>query len=135
MTVSTDASLTREVVQRYNLELWNQRRFELGHELLGEQVIRNSPAGREVLSREQSIERVRTMWASVEHVEFSLLHTIVDGEMCTIVYQADIRLPGGAADAIASIEVFRVVDGRIVEVWNNVHDHGRWPELEESGAK
>ncbi len=93
-------------------------------------MVRNGPNSREVLTREESIERVRTMWASVEHVEFRLLHTIVEGDLCTIVYQADIRLPGGESDAIASIEVFRVVDGRIVEVWNNSHDHGRWPELD-----
>ena len=129
-TTSSISDVTRDVVRRYNLEMWNQRRFDLGYQLLGEQVIRNGPGSREVLSREQSIERVRSMCASVEHVEFRLLHTIVEGELCTIVYQADIRLPGGAADAIASIEVFRVVDGRIVEVWNNAHEHGRWPGME-----
>jgi predicted SnoaL-like aldol condensation-catalyzing enzyme len=129
-SISATTEVTREVVRRYNLEMWNRRRFDLGYELLGEQVIRNGPDSREVLSREQSIDRVRTLWASVEHVEFRLLQLIAEGELCTIVYQADIRLPGGKPDAIASIEVFRVVDGRIVEVWNNTHDHGRWPEPE-----
>jgi predicted SnoaL-like aldol condensation-catalyzing enzyme len=57
-----------------------------------------------------------------------LLHTIVHNDLCTIVYPADVRNHDGTRDAIASIEVFRVVDGRIVEVWNNTHDHGWWPE-------
>ena len=128
-------SITRDVVEQYNLELWNHRRFDLGHELLGEQVVRHGPAGREVLSREQAISRVEELWSTVEHVEFTLVHTVVDGEFCAIVYQAEMRLPGGANDAIASIEVFRVVDGRIVEVWNNTHQHGRWPELDEGVSK
>jgi hypothetical protein len=41
------------------------------------------------------------------------------------------RRHDGTRDAIASIEVFRVANGRIVEVWNNTHDHGRWPGAEE----
>jgi predicted SnoaL-like aldol condensation-catalyzing enzyme len=122
---------TRDVVRRYSLELWNERRFELGRELLAEPIIRHAPTELVVLSQQQAIDRVREMWQTVEHVEFTLLHTIVDGEYCAIVYRADMRLPGGDTDAIASIEVFRVVAGRIVEVWNNAHEHGRWPGLEE----
>jgi predicted SnoaL-like aldol condensation-catalyzing enzyme len=122
---------TRDVVRRHNLELWNERRFELGRELLAEPIIRHAPTGLVVLSQQQAIDRVREMWQTVEHVEFTLLHTIVDGEYCAIVYQADMRCPGGDTDAIASIEVFRVVAGRIVEVWNNADEHGRWPGLEE----
>ena len=95
-------SITRDVVERYNLELWNHRRFELGHELLGEQVIRHGPDGRDVLSRDEAISRVEKLWSTVEHVEFTLVHTVVDGEFCAIVYQAEMRLPGGANDAIAT---------------------------------
>ena len=124
-------SITRDVVERYNLELWNHRRFDLGHELLGEQVVRHGPTGRDVLSRDQAIARVEKLWSTVEHVEFKLVHTLVEGELGAIVYQAEMRLPGGVTDAVASIEVFRVVDGRIVEVWNNAHQRGRWPELDQ----
>jgi len=49
-----------------------------------------------------------------------------DGEYAAIVYQADITHKDGQLDGIASIEVFRVVDGLITEVWNNTYQHGRW---------
>ncbi|MGE4428754.1 MAG: nuclear transport factor 2 family protein [Solirubrobacteraceae bacterium] len=117
----------RAVVERYNLELWNQRRFALADELLADEMVRHEPGRRTVLTRAQARRRVEDLWASVEHVEFRLLHTITEGELCTIVYQADIVLPDGTADVIGSIEVFRVVDGRIVEVWNNAHEHAAWP--------
>jgi predicted SnoaL-like aldol condensation-catalyzing enzyme len=121
-------SLTREVVERYNLELWNKQRYEIAPEIIGEQVVRNTPGRRDVLSHAEAVERIRKLWATVEHVEFTLLHTIVEDDLCTIVYQADIRNHDGSRDAIASIEVFRVVDGRIVEVWNNTQHHDWWPE-------
>jgi predicted SnoaL-like aldol condensation-catalyzing enzyme len=121
-------SLTREVVERYNLELWNKQRYEIAPEIIGEQVVRNTPGRRDVLSHAEAVERIRKLWATVEHVEFTLLHTIVEDDLCTIVYQADIRNHDGTRDAIASIEVFRVVDGRIVEVWNNTQHHDWWPE-------
>ena len=124
-------SATREAVERYNLELWNQRRVGIAPEIIGDEMVRNTPGRREVLSRAMAVERVQHLWSTVEHVEFTLLHTIVDGDFCTIIYQAEIWLHDGDRDAIASVEVFRVADGKIVEVWNNTHDHGRWPEAEE----
>lgn len=118
----------REVVERYNYELWNERRFELADELIADRMVRNDPDRRTVLTRTQARERVESMWAAVRHVRFRLVHVVAEGELVTIVYQADIVLPDGSADAIASIEVFRVVDGRITEVWNTTHQHGHWPE-------
>ena len=48
-----------------------------------------------------------------------------DGEHVTIVY--DSVLSKGENDVrVASIEVFRVVDGKIVEVWNCGYKLGVW---------
>jgi SnoaL-like protein len=125
-------SLTREVVERYNLELWNNQRYEIAPDIIGEQIVRNTPGRREVLSQAEAVDRVRQLWSTVTHVEFTLLHTIVEGDLCTIVYQADMQNHDGTTDVIASIEVFRVAEGRIVEVWNNSYDHARWPEAKEA---
>ena len=121
-------NVVRQVVERYNFELWNEQRYEIAREVIGDSVIRNSPGGRQVLTRDESVQRIRDAWNQFERIEFELLHTIVEVELCTIVYQAEMRRSDGARDSIASIEVFRVSDGRIVEVWNNSHDHNRWPD-------
>jgi hypothetical protein len=118
----------RSVVERYNLEFWNQRRFELADEIIGDELVRNELGGRVTLTRAEARKRAEDLWAGVEHVEFTLLQTVGDGDLVSIVYQADITRRDGTSDAIASIEVFRVVDGKIVEVWNNAHQHGRWPD-------
>ncbi|WP_099025441.1 nuclear transport factor 2 family protein [Mycolicibacterium palauense] len=125
---------TLHVVEQYNYEIWNRQRYELAPEIIGAEVIRNGAGTRDVLTHEMAVERIKQAWSSVQHVTFELIHTVVEGELCTIVYQADLRKLDGTPDSIASIEVFRVVDGRIVEVWNNAHEHGRWPEAKELPA-
>lgn len=117
----------REVVERYNLEFWNLRRFDLADQIIADELVRNELSGRVVLTRAQARERAEKLWDTVKHVQFRLLHTVADGELCAIVYQADMVHHDGTDEAISSIEVFRVVDGQIVEVWNNVHQQGRWP--------
>jgi predicted SnoaL-like aldol condensation-catalyzing enzyme len=124
-------SQTLRTVQRYNYELWNEQKYEIAREIIGAEVVRHEPGVRHVLTHDMAVQRVRDLWSEVRTVTFDLLHTVVDGELCTIVYQADFRTHEGAAGSIASIEVFRVVNGLIVEVWNNSHDQGRWPEAKE----
>jgi hypothetical protein len=82
----------REVVELYNLAVWNERDFALAEELFAEEVVRHGVDEVVTLTREQA--------------------EMTDHE--------------GTEDAIASIEVFRVVDGRIAEVWNNTQQHGVW---------
>jgi ketosteroid isomerase-like protein len=116
----------REVVEAYNFELYNGRRFELADELVAESMVRHEVGGTTVLSRAQARERIETLCAEVQDFNFTLLHTIVDGDYVCIVYQCDMTRHDGTPDAISSIEVFHVVDGVITEVWNNPHQHGQW---------
>lgn len=116
----------REVVELYNFELYNRRRFELADELVAESMVRHDVGGSTVLSRAEARQRIEDLCAEVPDFEFTLLHTIVDGDYVCIVYQCDMTLPDGTTDAISSIEVFHVVDGMITEVWNNPHQHGQW---------
>ena len=118
----------REVVELYNYAVWNRRDFALADELLADEVVRHGVGEVVTLTREQARRRIEDLCATVGHVEFTLPIVIAgdDGEHVAIVYQAEMTGLDGAADAIASIEVFRVVDGRITDVWNNVHQHGHW---------
>ncbi|MDX1875077.1 nuclear transport factor 2 family protein [Mycolicibacterium sp. 120266] len=132
VTRSSPSASPAAVVERYNYELWNDRNYAVGEEVIGEQIIRNTPGGRTVLTHDEAIQRVRDLWAGVKSVHFTLVHMVADVELCSIVYQADIVNHDGSQDVISSIEVYRVVAGRIAEVWNPcTYDHGRWPELGE----
>ena len=61
---------------------------------------------------------MRDLWSTVKNVHFTLLRIVADDELCSIVYQAEIVTYDDAPDCIASIEVYRIVDGRVVEEWN-----------------
>jgi predicted SnoaL-like aldol condensation-catalyzing enzyme len=49
-----------------------------------------------------------------------------DGEHVAIVYDTTMTTKDGAATEIGSMEIFRVVNGRIAEVYNCGRKEGRW---------
>ena len=67
-------------------------------------------------------------WAMFDDIRFDLNIVIAgdDGEHVAIVYQSPMRLKDGNETTVGSMEVFRVVDGRITEVWNCGYKQGVW---------
>lgn len=116
----------REVVELYNLVVWNERDLELAGELLGENVVRHEVGRTHTLTRAQAVQRVADMWASVDSLRFDLNLVVDDGRHVAILYDTAITTKDGTETTIASIEVFHVVDGRITEVWNCGYQQGVW---------
>jgi predicted SnoaL-like aldol condensation-catalyzing enzyme len=118
----------REVVELYNLVVWNECNIELAEELLGDNVIRHEVGEARTLTHAQAVARVSDMWQHVESLRFDLNLVIADddGEHVAIVYDSTIATSDGTQTHIASIEVFRVVAGRITEVWNCGYHQGVW---------
>jgi predicted SnoaL-like aldol condensation-catalyzing enzyme len=118
----------REVVEQYNLVVWNKRDFALAEELLGDSVIRHDVGESTTLTREQAVARVVDHWAMFESIHFELNLVVAgdDNEHVAIVYQSPMKLKDGTETVIGSMEIFRVVDGRIIEVWNCGHKQGIW---------
>ncbi|WP_349269341.1 hypothetical protein MPNTM1_05029 [Mycolicibacterium parafortuitum] len=118
----------REVVEQYNLVVWNERDFALADELLGDAVIRHDVGESTTLTHEQAVARVVDHWAMFESIRFDLNLVVAgdDGEHVAIVYQSPMKLKDGTETTISSMEIFRVVDGRITEVWNCGYKQGIW---------
>jgi predicted SnoaL-like aldol condensation-catalyzing enzyme len=118
----------RTVVELYNLVVWNERNIDLAEELLGDTVIRHEVGGVRTLTHAEAVQRVVDMWQMVESLRFDLKVVIEgdDGEHVAIVYDSTITSKDGTNTNIASIEVFRVVDGKITEVWNCGYQQGVW---------
>jgi predicted SnoaL-like aldol condensation-catalyzing enzyme len=118
----------REVVELYNFVVWNKRDFTLADELLGETVIRHDVGEAKTLTHEQAVARIVDSWALVDHLQFDLSLVVAgdDGEHVAIVYQSPMQLKDGTAVDIGSMEIFRVVDGKITEVWNCGYKQGIW---------
>jgi predicted SnoaL-like aldol condensation-catalyzing enzyme len=118
----------RQVVEDYNFVVWNQRDFALAEELLGDSVTRHDVGEATVLTHEQAVARVVDYWAMFETIRFELPLVVAgdDGEHVAIVYQSPMKLKDGTETTVGSMEIFRVVDGRITEVWNCGYKQGVW---------
>jgi len=118
----------REVVELYNLVVWNERNFDLADELMGDTVIRHEVGEAQTLSHEQAVQRVVDNWAMFDKLRFDLNLVVAgdDGEHVAIVYQSPMELKDGTKTSVRSMEVFRVVEGRITEVWNCGYKQGVW---------
>jgi len=118
----------REVVELYNLVVWNERRFDLAEELMGDSVIRHDVGESTTLTHEQAVARIVDHWDMFETIRFDLNLVVAgdDEEHVTIVYQSPMKLKDGTETTVGSMEIFRVVDGRIVEVWNCGYKQGVW---------
>ena len=118
----------REVVEQYNLVVWNERDFALAEELLGDTVIRHDVGEVTVLTHAEAVRRVVDHWAIFDTIRFELNLVIADGdgEHVAIAYQSPMRTTDGTELTISSMEIFRVVDGRITEVWNCGYKQGVW---------
>lgn len=55
----------REVVEAYNLELWNGKRFDLAEELIADTMVRHDVGESHTLTRAQALKRVTDTWAEI----------------------------------------------------------------------
>ena len=118
----------REVVELYNLVVWNERNVALADELMGDTVIRHDVGEAQTLSHEQAVARIVDHLAMFETIRFDLNLVVAgdDAEHVAIVYESPMTPKGGTEITISSMEIFRVVDGRITEVWNCGYKQGVW---------
>jgi predicted SnoaL-like aldol condensation-catalyzing enzyme len=118
----------REVVELYNLVVWNERDFALAEELMGDTVIRHEVGKALTLTRRQAVQRIVEHWEMFDKLRFNLNVVVAgdDGEHVAIVYQSTMTAKDGSRIDVGSMEIFRVVDGRITEVWNCGHKQGVW---------
>ena len=118
----------REVVELYNLVVWNKRDFALAEELIGDTVTRHEVGAATLLTREEAVDRIIDHWAMFEAIRFDLNLVVAgdDGEHVAIVYQSPMTLKDGTNVDIGSMEIFRVVAGKITEFWNCGYKQGVW---------
>lgn len=119
-----------DVVNAYTFEFWNRQNFDIADEIIADKMTRYVVgAPPTVLTRVQAKERARGLSKEYAHWQFRLIHAIADGEMVCTVYESIGTKVDGSLSRLSSIEVFQVVEGQIVAVWNNSIQKGLWNEL------
>ena len=85
--MSPSSRTAREVVELYNLVVWNECNLALAEDLFADTVIRHEVGEAHTLTREQAVNRVKDIWEMFDKLRFDLNIVIAgdDGEHVAIV--------------------------------------------------
>lgn len=109
----------KQVVEAYNLELWNKKNYQLGAEIIADTVVRYYPGSSQTMTRAEALQRVKDVYSNTfETCEFKLTHLFAEGEYVTLVWEMFAVTKDGEDFVHSNIEIFRVVNGQICEFWN-----------------
>lgn len=117
-----------EVVRRYLAELYNERRLDLAAELIADPEIRHAPGERKVVSLADNVERLRKMFELCPVLRFEPTLVIAQDDLVSVAWNGWSTQTDGRSYEFAAVEIFRVRDGKIVEIWNAKEARGHWSE-------
>jgi predicted SnoaL-like aldol condensation-catalyzing enzyme len=123
----TDSTLSPEdVVRRYLAELYNERRLDLAPELIADPEIRHAPGETKVMTLAENTERLAKMFAACPELRFEPAVVIAQDDLVSVAWNGWSTQLDGRSYEFAAVELFRVRDGKIVEIWNAKEAKGHW---------
>lgn len=114
------------VVRRYLAVLYNERRLDLIPELVADPEIRHAPGETKVMTLAENTARLEKMLADCPVLRFEPAVVITQGELVSVAWNGYSTLTNGKQYEFAAVELFRVKDGKIVEIWNSREARGHW---------
>ena len=116
----------RATVERYLDVLYNERRLDLIPELIADPTWRHKAGEVKSLALHETIERLQDTLDLCPELHFDTVVLHDDGTMVTVNWNGRSTQRDGRSFEYCGIEVFRVVDGKIVEIWNSRETGGHW---------
>ncbi len=115
-----------QVVDTYLDVLYNQRRLDLVPELIADPTWRHAPGEVKQLSLAESMARLAKLLDLCPVLRFETAVRVVEGPMVTVAWNGWSTQTSGKSYTMSGIEIFRVHDGKIVEIWNSREAAGLW---------
>lgn len=116
-----------EVLKRYQQELWNEGRYDRIADIVASPLRRHYPGKCEELSHQMILDRFNFFSVQFEEMNFYSKLDVCEGAYVTSVWETTARkLEDGARVWTAGIEVFKVTQGLITDVWNGHAQDGQW---------
>lgn len=115
-----------EVVDTYLDVLYNQRRLDLIPDLIADPTWRHAPGKVASLTLKESIQRLTELLERCPVLRFETSVRVAQGALVTVAWNGWSTLTNGKSYELSGIEIFRVVDGKIVEIWNSKEAAGLW---------
>ncbi len=116
----------RQTVTTYLDVLYNQRRLDLIPELIADPTWRHHAGEVKALDLAATIARLQATLDLCPVLQFETAMIHDDGTMVTVAWNGNSTQKDGKSYVYCGIEVFRVLDGRIVEIWNSRETSGHW---------
>ncbi len=115
-----------ETVSQYLDQLYNKGRTDLAADLVSDPTWRHQEGKLEQLSLADTVARLKDNFTRWPTMRFDAAETLVDGDRVVVAWNGYLTKPGGEVQHLFGIEIFRVRDGRIVEIWNSKEWPGSW---------
>ena len=108
----------KAIVHRWSEELFNQGHLEVADEIVAPTYRRHDPGDPFVVEGPEDLKRLVSMLrAQVPDLHISVEDVIAEGDKVVTRYT-------GANGTLSGMQIFRLVDGKIVESWANRDDLG-----------
>jgi predicted SnoaL-like aldol condensation-catalyzing enzyme len=108
----------KAIVSRWSEELFNQGNLEVANEIVATTYRRHDPGDPFVVEGPEDLKRLVSMLrAQVPDLHISVEDVIAEGDKVVTRYT-------GANGKLSGIQIFRLVEGKIVESWANRDDLG-----------
>jgi predicted SnoaL-like aldol condensation-catalyzing enzyme len=115
-----------DFIRRYLVEVYSNRRLDMVGEFIGEPQIRHDAGVTHTLSLAASTERVAGFFETYTTLDFWPVILIAQDDMVSCAWNANLTPRAGATVEFSAIELFRIADAKIVEVWNTAATRGHW---------
>lgn len=125
-SASTAAPTARDVVVRYLDVLYNERRLDLIPELIADPTWRHHAGEVKSLTLDETVSRLEATLELCPVLRFDTAMMCATDDMVTVAWNGESTQTNGKSYVYCGIEVFRVVDGKIVEIWNSRETSGHW---------
>lgn len=121
-------------VQMYNDDVWGRHRRELIVELLANPLRRHHPGHTEVFTHDDMLKRYDNYFSKNREMRAVARRYVCEGAYVTLLWDIDMVANDGKVSTISGIEIFKVVDGKITDVWNpnpvaEQYPAGPWPSF------
>ncbi len=109
------AAATRDVLRRYEHDLYNARDLTQIPVLLADPMYRHDAGGKvTVMTNADCVNRIGGFFAQYSQLVVRTVHLLVEGSFASWTYELTGRGFDGSTLQISSIEIFEVQDGKII---------------------
>ncbi|MFT7244303.1 MAG: hypothetical protein ACI82A_001655 [Candidatus Azotimanducaceae bacterium] len=130
MSTSTQSQMTaatRDVLHRYEHELYDARDLNMVEELLSDPMYRHDAGGKVTeMSNADCRERIGGFFHEYKQLTFRTVNLIVEGPLASWAYELTGISSDGTRTVLSSIEHFEIINGKITRVWNAEYTPGPW---------